>query len=117
MVDRQVVWVAGGRDFTNVFQIRDGLRRVDEDALLVTGAARGADTVAETYWRSRQRPYAGLPADWDHYPKAAGPIRNYHIAVGAVFPVPDVLLVFPGGRGTVSAIELAENNAIQVIYG
>ena len=109
---RDLLWVAGGRDYQDMAAVQRILRPfIFEDTWeLVTGAARGADLLAEEYWRSKFRPYRGIPADWDTYGKAAGYRRNQYIAYNLK---PEMLIAFPGGKGTGLAIDLAARRKIQ----
>lgn len=47
-----------------------------ENIRLVSGHARGVDTLAEKYAEERGIPIQVFPAEWKKYGKAAGPIRN-----------------------------------------
>lgn len=70
------VLVCGSRDLVDQAPIERELRKLPPGTIIIHGAARGADNIAG-YVAKRLgfivRPY---PADWDQYPKAAGPIRN-----------------------------------------
>lgn len=113
-----IVWVAGGRDYTDKTVIAEELELVaDPDTLLVTGAARGTDLIAERIWREDfELPYLGIPARWTRLGKRAGFVRNQIIAEGYRGLVPDVLIHFPGGRGTQMAIDLAVQNQIRTSH-
>ncbi len=108
---RSLLWVAGGRDY----QDEEAIRRIlypfvlEDTWELVTGAAKGTDSLAETYWRSMSRPYRGIPADWETYGKSAGYQRSQYIAFNLG---PRMLLAFPGGKGTKIAIDLAARRDI-----
>ena len=110
--NRKMIWVAGGRGFDKREWMSMELAELPPSALLITGAARGADLMAEDLWRRSQRPYIGIPAAWDAQGKAAGVIRNQVIA----YLEPDELVVFPGGRGTRDAVERADKHNIPVRY-
>lgn len=110
--NRKVLWVAGGRDFDDYSWMTMELREQPDNTLLITGAAPGADTLAENRWRRRQQPYIGIPAMWRKHGKAAGHIRNE--VIGHLEP--DELLVFPGGAGTQGAIGIARRRRIPVVY-
>jgi hypothetical protein len=110
MSDRPRLWVAGGRDYTNVLRIKSALLEY-HGWVLVTGAARGADLTAETVWRDMQRPYIGEPARWALHQRSAGPRRNRTLAETWK---PDRLLLFPGGSGTADARTVAEGLGIEV---
>ena len=80
----------------------------EEGWTLITGAAPGADLIAENLWRAWQAPYVGVPAQWSKDGKAAGPLRNR--VIGHVDP--DLLIAFPGGRGTQDALDVAAKQQI-----
>jgi hypothetical protein len=102
----RLLWVAGGRDYSHIPVMREALRPYFDDGWsLITGAQRGADLTAETIWRGWEGPYQGIPARWSVRGRGAGPEQNMRIARDYK---PDLLLHFPGGRGTASAIEWAE---------
>lgn len=53
-------------------------------AVLVHGAARGADAMAEGIWLTQGLPVEAHPAQWDKYGRAAGHYRNEDmVALGA----------------------------------
>ena len=109
----RLLWVAGGRDYSHVPKMRLVLRPyVDTGWTLITGAQRGADLTAETIWRGWELPYIGVPARWGARGRGAGPERNMRIARDHK---PDLLLHFPGGRGTVNAIQTAEQHNIETL--
>lgn len=108
-----LLWVAGGRDYTDVDAIKRALIPY-HGWTLITGAARGADLTAETAWRYMQRPYVGVPARWSMYDRSAGPIRNR--VIGGEW-MPTRMLVFPGGRGTLDAVGVAESFGIEIVKG
>lgn len=79
------VIVAGGRDYgkaggepERLYDDLDRLRErhAERELEIVSGCARGADTLGERWAQERGVPVAHFPADWDRYGKAAGFIRN-----------------------------------------
>jgi hypothetical protein len=51
------------------------------------------------------------PADWKKHGRSAGPIRNQHMLdVGK----PNLVIAFPGGRGTADMMKRAEKAGIEV---
>lgn len=46
---------------------------------IISGGARGADTLAIDYAEAMNIPYTIYPADWDKYGRSAGFIRNKDI--------------------------------------
>lgn len=82
------------------------------DPVIVHGAARGADRLAEDEAGKAGLLTEGHPADWDAYGKRAGLIRNEHMArLGA-----DLCVAFWDGRsnGTAHMINTARNHGIPV---
>lgn len=77
----------------------------EEDLEIISGGARGTDTLAETYARKKNIPFKEFPADWDLYGYTAGPIRNKEMAEYG-----DALLAFwhPKSKGTSNMISLAK---------
>jgi YspA, cpYpsA-related SLOG family len=84
-----------------------------DDVVLVTGAARGADQLAETVWTTDlHRPVERHPADWTRLGKRAGLVRNGHmVTLGA-----DICLAFirDNSRGATSCAAMAERAGIPV---
>lgn len=107
--------VCGGRDFTDraaVFAALDRLHGRREVSLLIHGAARGADLLAEAWAKEREVNYLGMPARWKKEGRPAGPQRNERMA--NTRPVADMLVAFPGGSGTADMIAVAEGLGIKV---
>ena len=78
---------------------------------LIHGAARGADNMA-AYWAVRnQIPCRAFPADWKKHGRAAGHIRNQQMLDEGQ---PNMVMAFPGGRGTANMISRAEKAGIPV---
>lgn len=93
------VLVCGGRDYQNrdiLFRILDASHAGQPIDFIIHGAARGADTLAQEWADDRGVACLQFPADWKKDGKAAGPIRNRRM----LLEEPDLLIAFPGGRGT-----------------
>jgi len=111
------VIVAGGREFNDyglLCQTCDRFlaqKHQTHSIVIVSGAARGADTLGERYAQERGYSIEQYPADWEHAGKAAGFIRNAQMA-----SVADALIAFWNGqsRGTAHMIELARKHELQV---
>lgn len=78
---------------------------------IVSGKAKGADTLGETYAIAKGYPVKSFQADWHRYGHAAGPIRNEEMAQYATHCV-----VFWDGKskGTKSMIRLAKRYNLQL---
>lgn len=79
---------------------------------LIHGGARGADEGAARWGESEGLKVIAFPADWKAHGKSAGPIRNRRMITEGK---PDVVIAFPGGRGTADMIRAAEEHGIPVI--
>jgi len=110
------VLVCGGRDFEDidgVFAALDIFHRTKGPiTTIIEGGARGADLCAMEWARARKVRRITVRADWATFGKAAGPIRNQRIIDEFR---PDVVLVFPGGRGTADMMRRAKDASVPVI--
>ena len=109
------VIIAGGRDFTDYDVLRQTmdnlLVNIKDEIVIISGKARGADTLGERYAKERGYKIIEFPADWDKYGKSAGYIRNAVMAQEA-----DALVAFWDGksRGTQNMIKLANEYNLKV---
>lgn len=106
------VLVTGGRNFLDrpavyaaLDEVKDGLECV------IVGDATGADNFAWSWCVQNQIPCRRFWADWLTHGKAAGPIRNQQMLVEGK---PDLVLAFPGGRGTEDMVRRAERAGVEV---
>jgi hypothetical protein len=97
----------------------DVMHRERKVSLLITGAADGADLLAESWARRNAVPYEGFPADWSTHGRSAGPQRNLVMAARlvalscTVLEGYDVLgLGFPGGHGTKNMLAQLRSKAL-----
>lgn len=82
--------------------------------LIIHGAAIGADSLADIWARENKCPVESYPAEWDKYGKKAGYIRNQQMIDEGY---PDVVIAFPGGKGTAMMKRLARKSGIPVLSG
>lgn len=65
------VIVAGSRDFADYNFLRDKLdfllSRVNEDVTIISGCARGADSLGERYAKERGLTLLRMSADWQKH--------------------------------------------------
>ena len=84
---------------------------------IVSGAARGADTLGERFAKEYNIKVKRFPADWDAFGKSAGYIRNKQMAEYAMADdSTGVLIAFWDGesKGTQHMINLATKNGLKV---
>lgn len=107
--------IAGGRDFQDYATMQQTmdhlLVNVREEIVIISGKARGADTLGERYAHERGYTVREFPADWKLHGKAAGYIRNEEMARNA-----DALVAFWDGksRGTKNMLEIAKRFQLKV---
>lgn len=107
------VLVCGGRDYTNGRRLRFFLDMLEEPiSVLIEGGARGADRLAKEWAEDRQVPVETYPADWDRHGRSAGYIRNQQMLKEGK---PDLVVAFPGGRGTANMVALAQKAGVRVV--
>jgi hypothetical protein len=105
------VLVCGGRDFNNHVLLHRTLADL-KPTFIVNGGQRGADALSSMWAHWLDIPYREYPADWRNFGTAAGPIRNQQMLTAEK---PDVVVAFPGGRGTASMVALAKKAGVRVI--
>ncbi len=107
------ILVCGGRDFKDYALLISTLDPYKRGiTLMITGVAPGADRMADEYARKNNIDRALFPPNWVKHGKRAGPIRNQYMID---LCKPDLVIAFPGGRGTANTTQLAEIAGIEVI--
>ena len=105
---RVLVW--GGRQFEDRDTLNAALDKLHHErgfTLLIAGGARGADTLAEEWARAAGVPRKIYPPRWE-YPGT----RNQRILDERQ---PDLVVAFPGGRGTADMVGRARSAGIEVV--
>jgi hypothetical protein len=110
------VLVCGGRDFNDVARLRECLDafhvHLGPITVLIHGAAKGADSLAGDWARSKSIEERAYPADWKKHGRKAGPLRNQQMLDAEK---PDLVMAFPGGRGTAHMVRIAQEQGFRVI--
>ncbi len=107
--------VAGSREFNDYNLLKKSIQEnflryeVEE---IVSGTARGADTLGEQFAKEYNIQVKQFPANWDLYGKSAGYRRNAEMADYA-----DALIAFWNGesKGTMHMINLAKEKNLKVV--
>src|SRR5882757_4993716 len=120
---RRVI-VCGGREYADAANLRFELDRIigpysdgdnyniHEDLLVITGGAKGADSLAYEWAMSRGANRIIYPADWKKHGNSAGPIRNQEMLDEGK---PNLVIAFPGGTGTADMVRRAKAAGVEVI--
>ena len=96
------VIIAGSRDITDEKFVIDEFWKLPIEATeIVSGCAKGVDTIGEFIAESIGIPVKKFPADWKTHGKAAGPIRNKQMAEYA----DAAIVIHNGSRGSLNMIE------------
>jgi hypothetical protein len=82
------------------------------DITIIHGGANGADRLASDYATVNYCQEECYPADWNRYGKSAGYIRNRKMLEDGK---PDLVVAFPGGKGTEMMVGLATKAKVMVI--
>jgi hypothetical protein len=107
------VIVAGGRDFSDYSLLCSTLHHLlshESNVEIVSGMARGADSLAVQFASQYCFPVQKFPADWDRFGNSAGYKRNVEMAEYA-----DACVCFWNGisKGTENMIKLAHQYKLQ----
>lgn len=109
--------VTGGRYYADASIVELALERFDARDELAHGACSGADSIAAEYARRRGWKVTEFRANWrpnGSLDRSAGPRRNRRLLDEFK---PELLIAFPGGRGTTNMIKLAKKAGIPVFHG
>jgi hypothetical protein len=97
-------------DSDAIREVFKNVQAVEPDAVIIHGAAPSADAWAGYIAGTLGFHVEVHPADWARYGKAAGPIRNQEMLDGGA----DLVIAFPGGRGTQDMMNRAESADVPV---
>lgn len=109
------ILVCGGRDFTNVHLLHktlDHLLKEYKFDTIIEGDARGADRMAGRWADENHLEHLIFPAQWQKFGNRAGPIRNLQMLDEGK---PDLVIAFPGGKGTAHMVKIARGRGIRVL--
>lgn len=115
------VLVCGGRDYDDAGRANSVLGLLDRVIrsggsgrgidVIIQGGASGADRLARLWAEANGRDCETYHADWQQYGGAAGPRRNQRMLDEGR---PNVVLAFPGGRGTEDMVRRARRARVPV---
>lgn len=109
------VLVCGGRDYADIGRVGAVLGKYHRDAgidVLVEGGAHGADRLARQWAQSLGISIETYEADWESHGTFAGPMRNRRMLVEGR---PDLVIAFPGGKGTRNMMKQARDSGVEVV--
>jgi len=109
------VLVCGGRDYHNqehVSVVLDALHTKNPITCLIEGGAKGADMCAQIWSQRREIASECYRAHWHLLGRGAGMVRNQKMIDEGK---PDLVVAFPGGKGTADMVRRARSYSIRVI--
>lgn len=109
------VLVCGGRDFndwTFLDRVLIAVHAKRPITTVIEGGARGADSMGRAWAERRGIAVSTFPADWELYGKRAGSVRNLKMLREGR---PDLVVAFPGGRGTSHMVRSAREADVRVL--
>ncbi|MBR5772550.1 MAG: DUF2493 domain-containing protein [Clostridia bacterium] len=116
---KRKVLVCGGVDFNNEALLAETLDAIleKENTVIVSGGAKGADTLAEKYAADNGIEIKVFPAEWSKYGRSAGPIRNKKMLDFISGSGNPLVVAFWNGksRGTKNTIETARKMEIATL--
>jgi hypothetical protein len=117
VVEKEItVAVTGGRGYTDkekVFDVLDQVLKAKGIRTVVEGGCpTGADAHTRQWAGTRGVFSCTCNALWESFGMAAGPVRNRAMLK---FFSPDVLIAFPGNRGTRNCISAAVDLGVHVV--
>lgn len=102
--------------YREVERLRAALDKLDDEGdgidCIIHGAANGADRHASDWAGDHAIANEPYEADWENQGTFAGPARNKRMLQEGR---PDLVVAFPGGKGTRNMIELARKAGVEVV--
>jgi len=103
--------IAGSRDITDYSLVLKAIKKSGFNITeVVSGKAKGVDTLGEQYAKEHNIKIKEFPADWKNLKNAAGPIRNKQMGDYA----DSLIAVTNGSKGTQHMIDYATSRGLRV---
>lgn len=106
-LDREEREAEDKKDWSNFQKVMEELNV----SSVISGGANGADYLALKWAAKKWIPFEAYPAEWNKYGKRAGYIRNKQMLDEGK---PDLVVAFPGGKGTAMMVKLAKEAGVEV---
>lgn len=107
-----IVLICGGRDYNDWDTFQREIDNINGITEIISGGAKGADRMAGQYAISEGIERRIFRAKWNQLGNMAGYVRNRQMLVEGK---PDLVVAFPGGKGTAMMIKLAKEAGVPVI--
>lgn len=109
------VLVCGGRNYRDIGRVGAVLGKYHQSVgieVLIEGGAYGADRLAREWAQALGINIETYEADWENQGSFAGPARNKRMLDEGK---PDLVIAFPGGRGTADLVRKARKAGVEVV--
>jgi hypothetical protein len=109
-----IVLVCGGRDYHRYAVVDATLCEINRKhgiTHIMHGGSSGADALAGEWATDCGVQEVVCKANWEVHGRKAGPMRNKAM----LDLLPELVVAFPGGRGTENMVSQAEDRCIQVV--
>jgi len=121
------ILVCGGRGYSDWPRVREVLDELAAkhskfykdaenwlpvDLTIIHGGAKGADSLADQWAAVNWTSLRVYEADWETHGRSAGPKRNQLMLEDGK---PDLIVAFPGGRGTAHMVKIARDAGVPVM--
>jgi len=118
------ILIAGSRNFDNYDFLKEKCDEILENKLsfenfdgveIISGKARGADTLGERYCFEREFTLKEFPADWNRFGKSAGFKRNLQMGEYLKEKTDSLAIVFWDGisKGSLNMIHICKGMGIE----
>lgn len=105
--------IAGSRTITNINVLQTALEHYRNPITeIVSGGAKGADYIGETFARDFGIPLKKFPANWNKFGRSAGHIRNKEMAQ---YAEACIVLWDGASKGSASMIKLAKEHGLSLL--
>jgi hypothetical protein len=107
--------VCGGRSYADEARLVSALEEIHAThpiSCVIHGASTGADAIADRWAVEHRIGVARFQAHWEIEGRAAGPLRNKRMLREGR---PDLVVAFPGGRGTADMVRQAKAFGVPVV--
>ena len=109
--------IIGSRGFANYEMLNIVCEKLIRSTdTIVSGGAKGADSLAKRYAYEHQVNYIEFPADWNQYGKRAGYIRNQEIIDNSDFVIAFWDCISPGTKHSLELAKLSRKPTLIVYY-
>lgn len=110
------VLICGGRDYRDTEKVYAVLTKLSSGVngidTIIEGGANGADRIASNWAYDYNVKTERFEADWENQGSFAGPARNQRMLDEGK---PDLVIAFPGGRGTADMCRKARRAGVEVV--